>query len=143
MTERAHIHQDTGLPVEVDQGDDDLAQTDTHPAVWPAVAVSVEGIARVRSLPARRMQLGTQFVPPGGVPQLLLGRYDQRQTVCIFAVDQAVVLFVEQPATGSTSGFTLPAGASLAVDYCGPVYVLNNSAATPATVSYYFTFAEE
>ena len=142
MSDEQHEHPDA-LPVFVAPGDDDLQQEDTHPAVWPAVAVSVEGIARVRSLPSRRLTLNNVVVPAGGEPVQIVGRMDQRQSLTLFASVGAVYLFTDKPAAGSTAGFPLPESAAFSAEYTGPVWAVNNAASAAATVGYAFTAVEE
>lgn len=129
-------------PVIVETGDDDLSQTDTHPGRYPAIPVTVEGITRVRSLPARRLTLNNVIVPAGGVERIV-GRQDQRQSLTLFAVDEPVYLFTERPANeDSTAGFPLPAGAQLSLDYNGEIFA-GNTGSDPATIGYAFTTVEE
>lgn len=125
----------------VDQGDNDGDQSDTHPTRYPSIPVSVEGIARVRQLPARRAIFGTVTVPDDGIPVRILGRMDQRTSVTMVP-DAELQLFGEETAAGSTAGFRWRADFALSLDYTGELWAVNNGS-DPASVSVAQILVEE
>ena len=102
---------------------DELYQEEPAGVTLP---VRVEGVALTQSVPSRRVQCATDYVPAGpGWTALLPGTPKRSRTVLI-ATDKA---FQVSPKGTGTSGMVWPVGVPLELRHTEPIYLMSTDPA--------------